>query len=71
MQKKHAITIKQFESGTVSIPDDEYIPHEDFSDLQIFGMLSGFKQVGHIKFFEGKKTGIILHSDFVDLLERE
>lgn len=71
MIKKSTITIEQFESGTVVVPDDDYIPHEDFSDLQVFGMLCGFKQVGRIKFFEGKKTGTILHRDFVDVLEKE
>lgn len=64
------ITVEQFESGKVEIPDDDYIAIESFTDLQLIQMLEGHKVTGKIVRFEGVKTGIVLHPDFCEVLEK-
>lgn len=64
------ITVEQFEAGKVKIPDDDYVAIESFTDLQIVQMMAGHKVTGKIVRFEGVKTGVVLHHDFYEVLEK-
>lgn len=63
------ITVKKWESGKIELPDDIYIPHVAYSDIQIAQMIAGHEVRGKILFFEGQNTGTILNADFAEVLE--